>query len=81
VHAYGEAKPEMQALCSERKLPLHVFPYSAATRRAGLRRNAASLLRPDGYVGLAEPDGVAGNIASYLDSLGLSPLRASTSGW
>jgi len=55
VHAYGEAKPEMQALCSERKLPLHVFPYSAATRRAGLRRNAAYLLRPDGYVGLAEP--------------------------
>ena len=80
VHVYGEAKPAMQALCTERKLPLHVFPYSAAMRHAGLRRNAAYLLRPDGYVGLAEADGVAANIASYLDSRGLSPLRASTSG-
>jgi len=80
VHVYGEAKPEMQALCSERKLPLHVFPYSVVTRDAGLRRNAAYLLRPDGYVGLAEADGGAANIASYLDSRGLSPLRASTSG-
>jgi 2-polyprenyl-6-methoxyphenol hydroxylase-like FAD-dependent oxidoreductase len=74
VHVYGEAKPAMQALCDERRLPLHVFPYSAATRHAGLRRNAAYLLRPDGYVGLAEPDGVADAVASYLDSRALAPL-------
>jgi hypothetical protein len=74
VHVYGEAKPAMQALCDERRLPLHVFPYSAATRHAGLRRNAAYLLRPDGYVALAEPDGVADAVASYLDSRALAPL-------
>ena len=74
VHVYGEAKPAMQALCDERGMRLHVFPYSAATRHAGLRCNAAYLLRPDGYVALAEPDGVADTVASYLDSRELAPL-------
>jgi 2-polyprenyl-6-methoxyphenol hydroxylase-like FAD-dependent oxidoreductase len=80
VHVYGEARPALHALCAKRNLALHVFAYTAATRRAGLRRNAAYLLRPDSYVALAEPDGVAGNIASYLDTRALSPLRANTIG-
>jgi 2-polyprenyl-6-methoxyphenol hydroxylase-like FAD-dependent oxidoreductase len=75
VHVYGEAKLEMRALCAERKLPLHVFPYTIATRHAGLRRNAAYLLRPDGYVALAQPDCVADAVASYLDARALAPLR------
>jgi hypothetical protein len=36
--------------------------------RAGLRRNAAYLVRPDGYVGLADPEGSATMITSYLDA-------------
>ncbi len=74
VHVYGEAKPAMEDLCGERRIPLHVFAYSEATRHAGLRRNAAYLLRPDGYVALAEPDGIADEVASYLDSRALAPL-------
>jgi hypothetical protein len=80
IHVYGEASPALQALCTERNLALHIFPCTAATRRAGLRRNAAYLLRPDGYVALAEPDGIAAHIESYLDTRALSPLRASTIG-
>jgi 2-polyprenyl-6-methoxyphenol hydroxylase-like FAD-dependent oxidoreductase len=75
VHVYGVAAPALQSLCTGRNLVLHVFAYTATTRRAGLRRNAAYLVRPDGYVALAEPDGVADNIASYLDTRALSPLR------
>jgi hypothetical protein len=78
VHVYGEAKPALQTLCEERQLPLHVFPYDAATRQAGFRRNAAYLLRPDGYVALAEPDGVADTVASYLDNGALMPLSQTT---
>jgi hypothetical protein len=36
--------------------------------RAGLRRNAVYLIRPDGYVALADPGGSASSIASYLDA-------------
>jgi hypothetical protein len=35
--------------------------------RTGLRRNAVYLVRPDGYVGLADPDGSAAVLTSYLD--------------
>jgi hypothetical protein len=41
--------------------------------RAGLQRNAAYLVRPDGYVALAQPDGSGAAIASYLDARKLVP--------
>ena len=50
VHVYGDAAPEIQAMCRERELPLHVFPWRPEMDRAGLRRNAVYLVRPDGYV-------------------------------
>jgi hypothetical protein len=78
VHVYGNATPEMQALCKERILPLHVFPWRLETGRAGLRRNAVYLVRPDGYVALAAGEGTALAIASYLDARGLMPTRESS---
>jgi 2-polyprenyl-6-methoxyphenol hydroxylase-like FAD-dependent oxidoreductase len=80
VHVYGEVKPEIETLCSERRFALHVFAYGAATQHAGLRRNAAYLVRPDGYVALASPDGQADKIAAYLDTWSPYPLHASTTG-
>ena len=68
VHVYGDAAPEMQALCSERKLPLHVFPWRPEFGPTGLLRHAAYLVRPDAYVALAEPGGRPAAIASYLDA-------------
>ena len=56
VHVYGDAAPEIEAACRERRLALHVFPWRSATRRTGLRRDALYLVRPDGYVALADPE-------------------------
>jgi 2-polyprenyl-6-methoxyphenol hydroxylase-like FAD-dependent oxidoreductase len=75
VHVYGEAKPEIQKLCDERGLPLHVFPWRPETARTGLRRNAVYLLRPDGYVALADREGRAAAVTSYLDSRKLKVLK------
>jgi 2-polyprenyl-6-methoxyphenol hydroxylase-like FAD-dependent oxidoreductase len=66
VHVYGEATAELKTACQDRKLPLHVFPWSAAVRRSGLRRNAVYLVRPDGYVALADAEGGAPGVLSYL---------------
>jgi 2-polyprenyl-6-methoxyphenol hydroxylase-like FAD-dependent oxidoreductase len=71
VHVYGEASKEMRAMCSTRNLPLHVFPWRAEMRRTGLWRNAAYLVRPDGYVGLADAVGNPTAVTSYLDSRGI----------
>jgi 2-polyprenyl-6-methoxyphenol hydroxylase-like FAD-dependent oxidoreductase len=73
VHVYGIAAPEVQAVCDERKLPLHVFPWRREMSRAGLRRNAVYLLRPDGYVALVNSEGSAEAVTSYLDARKLVP--------
>jgi hypothetical protein len=66
VHVYGEAAPEIEAACREWRLALHVFPWRPEIRRTGLRRNALYLVRPDGYVALAEPDTRASTLTRYL---------------
>ena len=58
-------------MCATRMLPLHVFPWRAEMRRTGLWRNAAYLVRPDGYVGLADAVGNAAAVASYMDARGI----------
>jgi 2-polyprenyl-6-methoxyphenol hydroxylase-like FAD-dependent oxidoreductase len=74
VHVYGQATSELRSACEKRSLPLHVLPWGPNTARAGLRRNAAYLLRPDGYVAVADETASAETIASYLDSHHLAPF-------
>jgi 2-polyprenyl-6-methoxyphenol hydroxylase-like FAD-dependent oxidoreductase len=71
VHVYGDATPEIQTECDGRNLPLHVFPWLPEMRRTGVRRNAVYLVRPDGYVALADTKGGATAVASYLDARNL----------
>jgi hypothetical protein len=76
VHVYGTCAPGIEALCRARGLPLHVFPWGAATGATGLRRDAVYLVRPDGYVALADPAARAATLARYLDER--RPGRSST---
>jgi 2-polyprenyl-6-methoxyphenol hydroxylase-like FAD-dependent oxidoreductase len=68
VHVYGDATRSTQTACDERGLSLHVFPWRPAMGRAGLRHNAVYLIRPDGYVALADVRGSGAAITSYLDA-------------
>ncbi len=78
VHVYGAVAPELIALCSARGLPLHVFSWRATIARAGLTRNAAYLVRPDGYVALAEPEASAAKLKAYLDEWGVIAAAVSS---
>jgi 2-polyprenyl-6-methoxyphenol hydroxylase-like FAD-dependent oxidoreductase len=75
VHVYGDAGPEIREMCRARDLRLHVFPWRAETKGAGLLRDAVYLVRPDGYVALADRERRATAITSYLDSHGLKSLQ------
>jgi 2-polyprenyl-6-methoxyphenol hydroxylase-like FAD-dependent oxidoreductase len=75
VHVYGDAGPEIHAVCDGRNLPLHVFQWLPDMSRAGLRRDAVYLVRPDGYVALAAPAGNATAVTSYLDARELTQSR------
>ena len=71
VHVYGEPRQGIAELSQRRQLPLHVFPWQPVMSRTGLRRNAVYLVRPDGYVALADPDASASTLEAYLDGRGL----------
>jgi 2-polyprenyl-6-methoxyphenol hydroxylase-like FAD-dependent oxidoreductase len=55
IHVYGEPPDGLAIACAELHIPLHQFAWQAAMRRAGLRRGALYLIRPDGYVAMADP--------------------------
>jgi 2-polyprenyl-6-methoxyphenol hydroxylase-like FAD-dependent oxidoreductase len=65
VHVYGEPRGGLAEVCAELHLPLHVFAWRPAMRRAGLARTALYLVRPDGHVALADPHGEAGRLRAY----------------
>ena len=71
VHVYGEAPAALAAACEVRGLPLHTFGWHGDIRRTGLLRNAMYLVRPDGYVALADRDATPSALESYLDTHGL----------
>jgi 2-polyprenyl-6-methoxyphenol hydroxylase-like FAD-dependent oxidoreductase len=68
VHVYGSARGDLREACARRALPLHVFSLPASRRaRAGLRRDAVYLVRPDGYVAWADPTADPARLAAFLD--------------
>ena len=74
VHVYGEASADLSALCQQRGLDLHRIPWAPAMRKTGVKQDALYLVRPDGYVALAEPKGDAERLLAYLDAHGIQPL-------
>jgi 2-polyprenyl-6-methoxyphenol hydroxylase-like FAD-dependent oxidoreductase len=71
LHVYGEPAPELVTTAARRDLPVHAFPASANLERTGLARDAAYLVRPDGYVALADPKARPAVLERYLDTNGL----------
>jgi 2-polyprenyl-6-methoxyphenol hydroxylase-like FAD-dependent oxidoreductase len=75
MHVYGAPAPELQALSETRRVPLHAFTWAAAMKHAGLQKNAVYLVRPDGYIGLADAQGRAAAISAYLDRHEIRPAN------
>jgi 2-polyprenyl-6-methoxyphenol hydroxylase-like FAD-dependent oxidoreductase len=67
LHVYGEAPPALRAVAESRRLPLHAFAWDDRMADAGLARDAAYLVRPDGYVGLADGQAQPETLERYLD--------------
>ncbi|HEX9937396.1 MAG TPA: FAD-dependent monooxygenase, partial [Longimicrobium sp.] len=75
VHVYGDPAGGVAEACAELGLPLHRFTWMPAMRRRGLARGATYLVRPDGYVALADPDDDAERLRRYCaehDAVGRS---------
>jgi 2-polyprenyl-6-methoxyphenol hydroxylase-like FAD-dependent oxidoreductase len=72
VHVYGApAPPGVAAFCDAQGVALHAFPGPAGAHPSGLRRGAVYLVRPDGYVGLADPSASPATLERYLERRGV----------
>jgi 2-polyprenyl-6-methoxyphenol hydroxylase-like FAD-dependent oxidoreductase len=67
IHVYGNAAPGMKSLSERREIPLHEFVWRAQMAEASLVRDAAYLVRPDGYIAWTHSQGDASLLAGYLD--------------
>jgi hypothetical protein len=65
VHVYGEPRRGLAEVCAELQLPLHLFAWQPGMRRVGFRREALYLVRPDGYVALADPHADPERLRAY----------------
>ncbi len=70
VHVYGAPEPELAKTCSDLGVPLQVFEWRPAMRHAGLSQGALYLIRPDGYVALADPEARAERLRAYFSTIG-----------
>ncbi|ACA20660.1 monooxygenase FAD-binding [Methylobacterium sp. 4-46] len=73
VHVYGTPAPALGEAAAAHALPCHVFAHGPEAARAGVTRDAAFLVRPDGHVALALPDQDAAALGAYLRAQGLRP--------
>src|SRR5271165_2376974 len=71
AHVYGEPHPALAGWRS--RLPIKVFPWTPQHARAGLVRDALYLVRPDGYVGLADEAAAPDRLERYFSARGLTP--------
>src|SRR5262249_16568763 len=71
AHVYGAVQQDFQAACPELNLPLHPFPWSEGAKKAGIKRDALYLVRPDGYVALASAEQDPNELKSYLSRFDL----------
>jgi 2-polyprenyl-6-methoxyphenol hydroxylase-like FAD-dependent oxidoreductase len=71
VHVYGTAGAALADWCGAHGVALHTFAWEPAMADAGLARDAAYLVRPDGYVALADADAAPDTLARYAAARGL----------
>jgi hypothetical protein len=72
VHVYGEPHHGLADTCTEFGLPMHTFAWTPQMRRRGFIRGALYLVRPDGYVALADPGGDPARLGPYFKDRGFA---------
>lgn len=73
VHVYGEVNEALKAAIAGLGLALHRFAWSAVAQKAGLVRDAAYLLRPDGHVALASESQEPAAFERYIARFAIRP--------
>jgi 2-polyprenyl-6-methoxyphenol hydroxylase-like FAD-dependent oxidoreductase len=73
VEVHGEVRQGLKDWCAMNGVALHPHRWTTAAEKAGVQRNAAYLLRPDGYVAMAVPGGSDRPLDRYFAARKLRP--------
>jgi hypothetical protein len=73
AHLYGPPQQGVAKACALLGLPLKHIAWHPNMRRTGIKRGALYLIRPDGYIAMAIPDGNPEQLVHYFKSRGLLP--------
>jgi hypothetical protein len=73
VEVHGQVRQTLKDWCAMNGVVLHEHRWTAAAEKAGVKRNAAYLLRPDGYVALAAPGGSDRALERYFATRKMRP--------
>lgn len=71
VHVYGAANTDLANWCKAQGIALHRFGFGQPEAAVGLARDAAYLMRPDGYVAVADPAAEVAALDAYVARHGL----------
>ena len=71
LHVYGDIEGDLASAARQIGLPTHSFIWSDQVHGAGFERDAAYLVRPDGYVAAALGDQSAPALTSFIDRFGI----------
>jgi 2-polyprenyl-6-methoxyphenol hydroxylase-like FAD-dependent oxidoreductase len=66
VHVFGTPGPGIEDLCERRNIALQRFDWTADAGVAGFARDAAYLVRPDGYIAVAAAAAQTASLEAYL---------------
>ena len=75
VHVYGQAYPDLRDWCDRHGMLLREFAWGAQHATAGFVRDAAYLVRPDGYIALCDPGASAQALEDYFCDLDYRRFR------
>ncbi|MCA1439863.1 FAD-dependent monooxygenase [Ensifer sp. IC4062] len=76
IHVYGEASPAFRAALAPTGLPIHAFAWTPGAGEAGLSRDAAYLVRPDGHVAVAVEAQDPAALLGYIEEFAIKIDRA-----
>ena len=73
VHVYGQAGQALHDAARDASLTLQEFAWTKSMEKTGLKRDAFYLIRPDGYVALADAGQDAAQLQAYLTKFKIVP--------
>lgn len=73
IHLYGEAQQTLRDAARETTMALHEFAWTEKMAEAGLKRDALYLIRPDGYVALADAGQDVDKLRASLAKFQIAP--------